>query len=57
MDGQMLRQGVGRAGPGIKLVWRPVPEKRGAAGQAVQALNILFGIDEQTGLAGAALLP
>ena len=30
---------------------------KGAAGQAVQNMNIMFGLDEQTGLGGAALLP
>jgi len=30
---------------------------KGAAGQAVQNLNIMFGLDEQTGLLGIGLLP
>jgi N-acetyl-gamma-glutamyl-phosphate reductase len=30
---------------------------KGAAGQAVQNMNILFGLDERTGLSAAALLP
>lgn len=30
---------------------------KGAAGQAVQCMNIMFGVDEQAGLAGTALLP
>ncbi|WP_126456653.1 N-acetyl-gamma-glutamyl-phosphate reductase [Sulfuriflexus mobilis] len=30
---------------------------KGAAGQAVQNMNIMFGLDEQTGLNGIALLP
>jgi N-acetyl-gamma-glutamyl-phosphate reductase len=30
---------------------------KGAAGQAVQNMNIMFGLDEQAGLGGAALLP
>lgn len=30
---------------------------KGAAGQAVQNLNIMFGLDEQTGLQGIGLLP
>lgn len=30
---------------------------KGAAGQAVQNLNIMFGLDEQTGLKGIGLLP
>jgi len=30
---------------------------KGAAGQAVQNLNIMFGLDETTGLQGVGLLP
>jgi N-acetyl-gamma-glutamyl-phosphate reductase len=30
---------------------------KGAAGQAVQNMNILFGLDERTGLNQAAVLP
>jgi len=30
---------------------------KGAAGQAVQNMNIMFGVDEKTGLDGVALLP
>lgn len=30
---------------------------KGAAGQAVQNMNVMFGLDEQTGLRGIALLP
>ncbi|NOR40342.1 MAG: N-acetyl-gamma-glutamyl-phosphate reductase, partial [Gammaproteobacteria bacterium] len=30
---------------------------KGAAGQAVQNMNIMFGLDENTGLTGIALLP
>ncbi len=30
---------------------------KGAAGQAIQNMNILFGLDERTGLSGAALMP
>jgi N-acetyl-gamma-glutamyl-phosphate reductase len=30
---------------------------KGAAGQAVQNMNVMFGFDEQAGLGGAALLP
>jgi N-acetyl-gamma-glutamyl-phosphate reductase len=30
---------------------------KGAAGQAVQNMNVMFGLDEGTGLAGIALLP
>ena len=30
---------------------------KGAAGQAVQNMNVMFGFDEQTGLGGTALLP
>jgi len=30
---------------------------KGASGQAVQAMNIMFGLDERAGLDGAALLP
>lgn len=30
---------------------------KGAAGQAIQNLNIMFGLDEQTGLQGIGLLP
>ena len=30
---------------------------KGASGQAVQAMNIMFGLDERVGLAGIALLP
>ena len=30
---------------------------KGASGQAVQAMNIMFGLDEAAGLRGVALLP
>jgi len=30
---------------------------KGAAGQAVQNMNVMFGLDEQAGLTGIALLP
>jgi N-acetyl-gamma-glutamyl-phosphate reductase len=30
---------------------------KGAAGQAVQNMNVMFGLDEGAGLGGAALLP
>jgi len=30
---------------------------KGAAGQAVQNLNLMFGLDERTALAAPALLP
>jgi N-acetyl-gamma-glutamyl-phosphate reductase len=30
---------------------------KGAAGQAVQNMNVMFGLEEQAGLGGAALLP
>ena len=30
---------------------------KGAAGQAVQAMNLMFGLSETTGLAAIALLP
>jgi N-acetyl-gamma-glutamyl-phosphate reductase len=30
---------------------------KGAAGQAVQNMNIMFGLDESTGLSQIALLP
>lgn len=30
---------------------------KGAAGQSVQAMNILFGLDERTGLDAPALVP
>ena len=30
---------------------------KGASGQAIQAMNIVFGLDEDTGLKGVALLP
>ena len=30
---------------------------KGAAGQAVQNMNVMFGWDENSGLGGAALLP
>ncbi len=30
---------------------------KGASGQAVQNMNIMFGLDENSGLASAALIP
>jgi len=30
---------------------------KGAAGQAIQNMNLMFGFDEQTGLQAPALLP
>jgi N-acetyl-gamma-glutamyl-phosphate reductase len=30
---------------------------KGAAGQAVQNMNVMFGIDETAGLSGIAVLP
>jgi N-acetyl-gamma-glutamyl-phosphate reductase len=30
---------------------------KGASGQAVQSMNLMFGLDETTGLNGPALLP
>ena len=32
-------------------------DAEGASGQAVQNMNILFGLDERLGLSSAALLP
>jgi N-acetyl-gamma-glutamyl-phosphate reductase len=30
---------------------------KGAAGQAVQNMNVMFGLDETSGLSGIAVLP
>lgn len=48
-----------RPGGGDTLVVLSVIDNlvKGAAGQAIQAMNIMLGLDERTGLEGAALLP
>ncbi|MEK7735353.1 MAG: N-acetyl-gamma-glutamyl-phosphate reductase, partial [Pseudomonadota bacterium] len=53
------RIAVHRPGGGDTVVVLSVIDNlvKGAAGQAVQNMNILFGLDETTGLAAPALLP
>jgi len=53
------RLAVYRPGNGEQIVILSVIDNlvKGAAGQAVQNMNIMFGFDEQTGLQSPALLP
>ena len=54
-----LRLAVHRPGGGDLIVVLAVEDNlvKGAAGQAVQAMNIVFGLDERTGLDWPALVP
>ncbi len=54
-----LRLAVHRPGNGDLIVILAVEDNlvKGAAGQSVQAMNILFGLDEKTGLDMPALIP
>jgi N-acetyl-gamma-glutamyl-phosphate reductase len=54
-----LRLAVTRPQDGDTVVVTAVEDNlvKGASGQAVQAMNIMFGLDETSGLMGAALLP
>jgi N-acetyl-gamma-glutamyl-phosphate reductase len=53
------RLAVFRPGDGDRIVVLSVIDNlvKGASGQAVQNMNIMFGFDEQTGLQNPALLP
>ncbi|MEM7208480.1 MAG: N-acetyl-gamma-glutamyl-phosphate reductase [Pseudomonadota bacterium] len=55
----VCRIAVHRPGNGNRVVVLAVEDNlvKGAAGQAVQNLNIMFGLDERAGLRHAALLP
>ncbi len=55
----MLRLAVTQPQGGDTVVVTAVEDNlvKGASGQAVQAMNIMFGFDESAGLSGAALLP
>lgn len=55
----MCRMAIYRPAGGNKVVITSVIDNlvKGAAGQAVQNMNILFGLDEQLGLNQVALLP
>lgn len=55
----LCRLAVHRPGQGDRVVVLSVIDNlvKGAAGQAVQNLNIMFGLDERAGLEGIALLP
>lgn len=54
-----LRIAVHRPGNGNQLIIIVIQDNlvKGAAGQAVQNMNLLFGLPEQTGLGGVAILP
>ena len=54
-----LRLAVHRPGNGDLIIVLAVEDNlvKGAAGQSVQAMNILFGLDEKTGLDAPALVP
>ena len=54
-----LRLAVHRPGNGELIIVLAVEDNlvKGAAGQSVQAMNILFGLDERTGLDAPALVP
>jgi N-acetyl-gamma-glutamyl-phosphate reductase len=54
-----LRISVQRPGNGDQLIILVVQDNlvKGASGQAVQNMNILFGLPEQTGLKHVAILP
>jgi len=55
----MLRIALQRPGNGNTLVLLVVQDNlvKGASGQAVQCMNLMFGLDETTGLQQIALLP
>ena len=55
----LCRIAVHRPGEGDMVVVLSVIDNlvKGAAGQAVQNMNIMFGLPEATGLEGLALLP
>lgn len=55
----MLRLALHRPGNGNTLVILAVQDNlvKGASGQAVQCMNLMFGLDETTGLTQLALLP
>ncbi len=54
-----LRIAVHRPGNGKQLIIIAIQDNlvKGAAGQAVQNMNLLFGLPEQTGLGAVAILP
>src|SRR5690606_7837775 len=55
----MVRIAVHRPGNGNQLVILVVPDNlvKGASGQAVQNMNLMFGLPETTGLTQVAVLP
>ena len=55
----MLRIALHRPGDGDTLVILVVQDNlvKGAAGQAVQCMNLMFGIDETAGLMHVPVLP
>jgi len=53
----VLRMAVHRRGDQLVILVVQDNLVKGAAGQAVQNMNVLFGLPETTGLGGAALLP
>ena len=55
----MLRLALHRPGNGDMVVILAVQDNlvKGASGQAVQCMNLMFGLDETTGLTQLALLP
>jgi N-acetyl-gamma-glutamyl-phosphate reductase len=55
----MLRLAVHRPDGGNTVVILVVQDNlvKGASGQAVQCMNLMFGLDETTGLKQIALLP
>ncbi|MCY1526345.1 N-acetyl-gamma-glutamyl-phosphate reductase [compost metagenome] len=54
-----LRIALSRPGNGDQLIVMVVQDNlvKGAAGQAVQNMNLMFGIPESTGLDQVAILP
>ena len=54
-----LRMAIHRPGNGSKLVILVVQDNlvKGAAGQAIQNMNLMFGLPEATGLSHVAILP
>ena len=55
----MCRLAVHRPGDGATVVVLAVIDNlaKGASTQAVQNMNIMFGLDEKLGLGGVALMP
>jgi N-acetyl-gamma-glutamyl-phosphate reductase len=55
----MLRMAVHRPGGGDQLVILVVEDNlvKGAAGQGVQCMNLMFGLEESTGLRQVPILP